>query len=111
MTGIVPPGQGHLLTARGNVMAFKAVAEQTGTVAFRLDDAELTGGAGDFLLVPRGAAHTFGNEGDEPARLLVLHAPAMDAYFEELHQLWSAGEPPSREAERELMSRYGMKPA
>ena len=30
MTGIVPPGQGHLLTARGNVMAFKAVAEQTG---------------------------------------------------------------------------------
>src|SRR5205814_10483274 len=79
MTGIVPPGQGHLLTARGNVMAFKAVAEQTGgdfslmertvppggrtppphrhvtcseaffvlagTVTFRLDDAELTGGA------------------------------------------------------------------
>src|SRR5690242_21660172 len=30
MTGIVPPGRGHLLTARGNVMAFKAVAEQTG---------------------------------------------------------------------------------
>src|SRR5436305_13871406 len=30
MTGIVPPGQGHLLTARGNVMAFKAVADQTG---------------------------------------------------------------------------------
>jgi len=87
MTGIVPPGQGHLLTA------------------------ELTGGAGDFLLVPRGAAHTFGNGGSEPARLLVLHAPAMDAYFEELHKLWSAGEPPSREAERELMSRYGMEPA
>ena len=69
------------------------------------------GGAGDFLLVPRGAAHTFGNGGSEPARLLVLHAPAMDAYFEELHKLWSAGEPPSREAERELMSRYGMEPA
>ena len=38
-----------------------------GTVTFRLDDAELTGGAGDFLLVPRGAAHTFGNEGEAPA--------------------------------------------
>ena len=145
MTGIVPPGQGHLLTARGNEMAFKAVAEQTGgdfslmertvppgartppphrhvtcseaffvlagTVTFRLDDAELTGGAGDFLLVPRGAAHTFGNGGSEPARLLVLHAPAMDAYFEELHKLWSAGQPPSRETELELMSRYGMEPA
>ena len=48
MTGIVPPGQGHLLTARGNVMAFKAVAEQTG---------------GDFSLmertVPPGASPSF----------------------------------------------------
>ena len=145
MTGIVPPGQGHLLTARGNEMAFKAVAEQTGgdfslmertvppgartppphrhvtcseaffvlagTVAFRLDDAELTGGAGDFLLVPRGAAHTFGNGGSEPARLLVLHAPAMDAYFEELQTLWSQGIPPNREEEMALMRRHGMEPA
>ena len=95
MTRIVPSGQGHLLTARGNVMAFKAVAAQTGgdfslmertvppgartppphrhvncseaffvldgTITFGLDEAELAGGAGDFLLVPRGAAHTFGN--------------------------------------------------
>ena len=153
MTGIVPPGQGHLLTARGNEMAFKAVAEQTGgdfslmertvppgartppphrhvncseaffvlegQVGFELDGRELTGGPGDFLLVPRGAAHTFGNAAGagkpagtgETARLLVLHAPAMDAYFEELHKLWMSGEAPSREAERELMSRYGMEPA
>jgi len=145
MTGIVPSGQGHLLTARGNVMAFKAVADQTagdfslmertvppgartppphrhvtcseaffvlsGTVTFWLDGAELTGGPGDFLLVPRGAAHTFGNQGDAPARLLVLHAPAMDAYFEELHKLWASGQAPSREAEIELMSRYGMERA
>ena len=144
MSQIVPSGQGHLLTARGNVMAFKAVADQTGgdfslmertvppgartppphrhiscseaffvlegTITFRLDDAGLTGGAGDFLLVPRGAAHTFGNQGDGPARLLVLHAPAMDGYFEELHKLWSCGEPPSAETELELMSRYGMEP-
>ncbi len=145
MNRIVPSGQGHLLTARGNEMAFKAVAAQTGgdfslmertvppgarmppphrhvncseaffvlagTITFRLDEAELSGGAGDFLLVPRGAGHTFGNTGTEPARLLVLHAPAMDAYFEELHRLWAAGEPPPRKAERELMSRYGMEPA
>ena len=145
MTPIVPSGQGHLLTARGNVMAFKAVAAQTGgdfslmertvpagartppahrhvncseaffvlagTVAFVLDDAVLSGGPGDFLLVPRGVGHTFGNGGTEPARLLVLHAPAMDAYFEELHLLWASGSPPAPEAERELMSRYGMEPA
>jgi hypothetical protein len=35
----------------------------------------------------------------------------MDAYFEELHQLWASGQVPSRETERELMSRYGMEPA
>ena len=41
----------------------------------------------------------------------MLHAPAMDAYFAELDALWAAGEPPTPEAERELMSRYGMEPA
>ena len=145
MTSIVPSGQGRLLTARGNVMAFKAVAAQTGgdfslmertvppgartppphrhvncseaffvldgTITFWLESAELAGRAGDFLLVPRGAAHTFGNQGAEPARLLALHAPAMDAYFAELDALWSGAEPPAPEAERELMSRYGMEPA
>jgi hypothetical protein len=34
----------------------------------------------------------------------------MDAYFEELHQLWSSDQPPSREDEFGLMSRYGMQP-
>jgi oxalate decarboxylase/phosphoglucose isomerase-like protein (cupin superfamily) len=72
---------------------------------------EQRGGPDDFLLVPRGAGHTFGNDGDEPARLLVLHAPAMDAYFAELDALWSGPEPPSPEQERALMGRYGMEPA
>jgi mannose-6-phosphate isomerase-like protein (cupin superfamily) len=145
MTPIVPPGAGHLLTARGSMMAFKAVADQTGgdfslmertlppggrtplahrhgncseaffvldgAITFWLDGAELTGTPGDFLLVPRGAAHTFGNRGGELARLLVLHAPAMDAYFEELSKLWAGDQPPAPEQERELMSRYGMEPA
>jgi mannose-6-phosphate isomerase-like protein (cupin superfamily) len=145
MAEIVPQGAGHLLTARGNVLAFKAVAAQTGgdfslmertvppgarmppahrhdtcseaffvlagTITFLLDDGQVTGGPGDFLLVPRGAGHTFGNRSAEPARLLVLHAPAMDAYFEELHRLWSGGQPPDPDTERELMVRYGMTPA
>jgi len=145
MTSIVPSGQGRLLAARGNVMAFKAVAAQTGgdfslmertvppgarippphrhvncseaffvldgTITFWLEAAELAGRAGDFLLVPRGSAHTFGNRGTEPGRLLVLHAPAMDGYFADLDALWSGAAPPTAEAERELMSRYGMEPA
>ena len=62
-------------------------------------------------LVPRGAAHTFGNDGDETARLLVLHAPAMDAYCAELDELWSRPAPPTPAEERALMSRHGMEPA
>ncbi len=69
------------------------------------------GGPDDFLLVPRGAGHTFGNDGDEPARLLVLHAPAMDGYFAELDALWSRESPPAPEEEHALMARYGMGPA
>ena len=45
------------------------------------------------------------------ARPPVLHAPALDHYFEELEQLWSFHEPPERSAEIELMRRHGMEPA
>jgi mannose-6-phosphate isomerase-like protein (cupin superfamily) len=148
MTGesVIPAGKGSkIFSARGSVMAFKAIADQTsgdfslmertlppngrrplphrhvaaseaffvldGTVTFVVDGTEMQGGSNDFLLVPRGAAHTFGNGGDEPGRLLVLHAPAMDAYFAELDELWSRPDPPTPEQERALMSRHGMEPA
>ena len=68
-------------------------------------------GPDQFLLVPRGTAHTFGNAGTEEARLLVIHAPAMDAYFAGLHELWNREEPPSPDDERALMGRFGMEPA
>jgi mannose-6-phosphate isomerase-like protein (cupin superfamily) len=142
---VISAGKGQIFTARGSVMAFKAIAEQTdgdfslmertlppggrrpqphrhvncsegffvldGTVTFVLDGSEFSGTHGDFLLVPRGAAHTFGNGGAGTARLLVLHAPAMDAYFAELDELWSGENPPTPEQERALMSRHGMEPA
>jgi len=142
---VVPAGKGKILGARGSVMAFKAVAAQTGgdfsfmertvpphgrrplphrhatcseafwvldgTITFVFDGVEIQAGHDDFLLVPRGAAHTFGNGGDETARLLVLHAPAMDAYFAELDELWSRETSPTPEEERALMARHGMEPA
>ena len=144
-SSIVPAGKGKILGARGSVMAFKAIAAQTGgdfslmertvpprgrrplphrhvtsseafwvldgTITFVLDGVEARGERDDFLLVPRGAAHTFGNDGDETARLLVLHAPAMDAYFADLDELWSRPTLPTPEEERALMARHGMEPA
>jgi hypothetical protein len=60
--------------------------------------------------VPSGVAHTFGNVGETPARLLIVHAPAADAYFAELQALWSGANPPTLEEERALMRRHGLEP-
>lgn len=68
-------------------------------------------GREEFLLVARGESHTVGNDGDGPSRLLVLHAPAMDRYFAELHDLWHHDAPPTPDDERRLMARFGMSPA
>lgn len=81
-----------------------------GTVEFFLGETTTIGRSDTFVLVPGGVAHTFGNAGTTQARLLVLHAPAMDAYFEELQTLWAQEIPPSREDELELMRRHGMEP-
>ena len=79
-----------------------------GLVSVIVEDEELTVGPEGFVLVPRGTAHTFGNAGPEEARLLVIHAPAMDGYFAGLHDLWNGNEPPSPAEERALMTRFGM---
>jgi len=82
-----------------------------GEVEFSLGKTTTVGCPETFVLVPGGVAHTFGNTGSIPARLLIIHAPAMDDYFEELQMLWSAETPPSREDEIALMRRHGMEPA
>jgi uncharacterized cupin superfamily protein len=79
-----------------------------GLVSIVVESEELTVGPEGFVLVPRGTAHTFGNSTDNEARLLVLHAPAMDAYFAGLHELWNRPEPPAPEEERALMAQFGM---
>jgi mannose-6-phosphate isomerase-like protein (cupin superfamily) len=110
MERTVPP-RGRRPLPHRHVNCSEAFWVLDGTITFVLDGVELQGQRDDFLLVPRGAAHTFGNDGDETARLLVLHAPAMDAYFAELDDLWSRANPPAPEEERALMARYGMEPA
>jgi mannose-6-phosphate isomerase-like protein (cupin superfamily) len=81
-----------------------------GQVSVIVEGEELIVGPEGFVLAPRGTAHTFGNAGDHEARLLVIHAPAMDAYFADLHDLWNREDPPSPDEERALMARFGMEP-
>jgi mannose-6-phosphate isomerase-like protein (cupin superfamily) len=82
-----------------------------GTAEFELDGVTSAVDAGSFVLVPGGVSHTFGATAGHDAHLLVLHAPALDGYFRDLDRLWSGPEPPSRDAELDVMRRHGMEPA
>jgi mannose-6-phosphate isomerase-like protein (cupin superfamily) len=110
MERTLPPG-GRRPPPHRHTNCSEAYFVLDGTVTVVVEGAEYGVGPEDFVLVPRGTAHTFGNAGAEEARLLVIHAPAMDAYFAELHELWHRGEPPTPDEERSLMSRFGMEPA
>jgi mannose-6-phosphate isomerase-like protein (cupin superfamily) len=81
-----------------------------GVAEFELDGVETSAEAGSFVLVPGGVAHTFGASSTSEAHVLVLHAPALDGYFRELHDLWAAPDPPDRDVELDLMRRHGMEP-
>lgn len=102
--GRMPPPHHHV----GNEEAYFVL---DGIVEFRIADEVFQGTNGTFVLVPAGEAHTFGNTSDEPARLLVLHAPGLDRYFEDLELLWASPQPPDHDAELSLMRRHGMEPA
>jgi mannose-6-phosphate isomerase-like protein (cupin superfamily) len=102
--GRMPPPHRHA----GNDEAYFVL---DGDVTFIVDGQTTSGGAETFVLVPAGAAHTFGNTSKVPARLLVIHSPALDAYFADLETLWADAIRPTLEQERALMARHGMDPA
>jgi quercetin dioxygenase-like cupin family protein len=103
----VPPG-GRRPPAHVHPDRTEAFWLLDGEAEFELDGELVRAGAGSFVLVPGGVAHTFGASATGPAHLLVLHAPALDGYFRDLAALCSAPEPPDQDAERDLMRRHGM---
>jgi len=107
MERTLPPG-GRRPPPHRHTNCSEAYFVLDGLVSVVVEGEELTVGPEGFVLVPRGTAHTFGNAGDDEARLLVIHAPAMDAYFAGLHELWNRPEPPTPDEERALMARFGM---
>jgi mannose-6-phosphate isomerase-like protein (cupin superfamily) len=104
------PAGGRTPPAHRHTECLEAFFVLDGQVEFTLGTDTVRRGAGAFVLVPEGTAHTFGNTGNVPARVLVLHAPAMDRYFRELQALWAGDTPPDRDAELDLMRRHGMQP-
>ena len=73
----------------------------SGNCRFKADGRYFEAPAGSFMFIPRGTPHCFQNVGDEPARLLVMFAPAgMERFFEGQAEL-PAG-PPDPEAYRRV---------
>ena len=107
MERTLPPG-GRRPPPHRHTNCSEAYFVLDGLVSVVVEGEELAVGPEGFVLVPRGTAHTFGNAGDDEARLLVIHAPAMDGYFAGLHELWNRGEPPTPDEERALMRQFGM---
>ena len=70
-------------------------------------DRTVRGGPGTFLFVPPGVAHSYGNPGPDPARLLLITTPpGFENYFAEMAQLPTLSGRPDPEAMAALRLRY-----
>ena len=82
-----------------------------GTLRFIVGETELDARAGDYVVVPVGAKHTFANPFDEPAIMFNSFTPAYYInYFRDVARLVAA-EGFSREGILRVMARYATEPA
>jgi quercetin dioxygenase-like cupin family protein len=105
MEAFVPPGGGpppHI--HRHEDETFYIVE---GRCDFLLGAETVTGGAGDFVNVPRGTVHRFHNSGTTPARMILTFTPAgIERFFEEtLERALSATQTPPDNLD-EVAARY-----
>ncbi|HEX2909659.1 MAG TPA: cupin domain-containing protein [Chloroflexia bacterium] len=79
-----------------------------GEIDIRAGEQLLRARPGDFILVPPGVPHGFGNSDGEPAKLLLLISPAgvHERYFEELAEILAKPGPPDIQAIGDLRKRY-----
>jgi len=101
----VPPPHSHALNEE-----FFYVLE--GSLRYTVDDVSRALAPGDWMSTPRGSVHGFRNDGDRPARALVMLTPDIGMqYFRDVGTVVNAGGPPDRARLLEVMARYGLVPA
>ncbi len=74
--GIIDIVPGRVLEAHVHAEEDDAFFMLAGTMTFTLGDEDVLAPPGTFVLVPPGVLHGFRNDGDEPVRMLNVHAPA-----------------------------------
>lgn len=75
----VAPGSGPPLHVHTRESEVFTVLE--GSLLFQLEEEQLTAHAGETVVIPRGARHTFHNAGDAPARALIALTPGGGEQF------------------------------
>jgi quercetin dioxygenase-like cupin family protein len=80
----------------------------SGTVRLYNGESWVDAAAGDFLYVPEGGIHAFRNDGDDPASMLILFAPApaRELYFRELVDISATGRTLTEDEWTELLARH-----
>lgn len=80
-----------------------------GTIEVTLGDQTMTAKPGVLALLPRGVPHGFTNVGDVPSRVLDTILPGdFDAYFVEMAELYSRGEPDPKKVDA-LSRKYAIR--
>jgi len=103
----------YVLDGELDVFAFEPVKrteEQWQDWESSKGDRVVRAGAGSCMFVPAGCPHAFRNPTGEPARMLFQSAPPPDheRYFEEICEIFSAGDAPDSGAIQRLRVRYGL---
>jgi mannose-6-phosphate isomerase-like protein (cupin superfamily) len=73
-----------------------------GTLGFQIGEQILEAQAGDAVIAPRGAAHTYWNPGTEEARYLLIMTTRINELIEAIHSTSDR----SMEAMKQLFERY-----
>ena len=70
-----------------------------GEIEVRAGARTVVGGAGTFMFVPKGVAHSFANRSPAPATVVLFTSPAgHERYFEDLAEILAGDGPPDAEA-------------
>jgi len=83
-----------------------------GSVRFVIAGEEYVARPGSFVYVPRAVAHAFGNPFESPNRFLEMNVPGgFQHYYRELALAFPPGSAIEPARMREIMQRYGTRPA
>jgi quercetin dioxygenase-like cupin family protein len=110
----VPGGEKLLAPGHSHDAYEETIYGIDGELTFTVDGAPKVVGPGDALCIPRGAVHRFDNDGDRPAKVLVVITPAVigPEYFRQIRQVLvdAAGGPPDVRRIVAIMLAHGLTP-